>query len=126
MDALILLGAAGGLLSLLPVGDCDQGVTGQPGDPLDIAVALARKAIHDVRSRHHGLRFLVDPGHPKARRRLRDDGKLAVPIRECGIIFKLHLLRQEDSMRGLPVPVASANEYVDTTISRGAAEVTFP
>ena len=26
MNALILLGAAGGLLSLLPVGDCDQDV----------------------------------------------------------------------------------------------------
>jgi len=33
MDTLILLGAAGGLLRLLPVGDCEQGVTGRPGDP---------------------------------------------------------------------------------------------
>src|SRR5262245_49021996 len=126
MDALILLGAASGLLPLLPVGDCDQGVMGQPGDPLDIAVALAWKAIHGVRSRHHGPRFLVDPGHPKARRLLRDDGKLPVAIRQRGIVLECHLLRQADSMRGLPVPVASANEYVDTTTFGGAAEVTFP
>src|SRR5262245_41438280 len=125
MDALILLGAAGGLLPLLPVGDCDQGVMGQPSDPLDIAVALARKAIHGVRSRHHGSRFLVDPGDPKARRLLRDDGKLPVAIRQRGIVLELHL-RQADSMRGLPVPVASTHEYVDTTTSRGAVEVTFP
>lgn len=126
MDALILLGAAGALLPLLPVGDCDQRVRRQPGDALDIAVALARKAIDGLRSRHHGLRSLVDPGHPQARRRLRDDGKLPVAIRERGIVLELHPLRQADLMRGLPAPVASANEYVNTTASPGAAEVTFP
>ena len=125
MDALILLGAADGLLTLLPVGDCDQGVTGQPGDPLNVAVALVREAIDGVRSRHQGMRFLVDPGHPQARRRLGDDGKLPVAIGKRGIVLELRLLRQADSMRGLPVPVASANKYVDTTTSRGAAEVTF-
>ena len=125
MDALILLGAAGGLLPLLPVGDCDQDVTGQPGDPLNIAVALAREAIDGVRSRHQGMRFLVDPGHPEARRRLGDDGKLPVAIGKRGIVLELRLLWQADSMRGLPVPVSSANKYVDTTTSREAAEVTF-
>src|SRR5260221_1014779 len=84
MDALILLGAASGLPPLLPVGDGDQGVTGKPGDSLDIAVALAREAIDGVGSRHPGTRFLVDPGHPQARRRLRDDGKLPVAIGERG------------------------------------------
>src|SRR4051812_22265206 len=127
MDALILLGAASGLPPLLPVGDGDQGVTGQPGDSLDIAVALAREAIDGVGSRHQGVRFLVDPGHPQARRRLRDDGKLLVAIGERGIVLELRLLRQADSVRRLPARVARANEHVDTTAPRVAArsEVTL-
>ena len=48
MDALILLGAASGLPPLLPVGNGDQGVAGQPGDSLDVAIALAREAIDGV------------------------------------------------------------------------------
>src|SRR5258706_9775097 len=127
MDALILLGAASGLPPLLPVGDGGQGVTGKPGDSLDIAVALAREAIDGVGSRHPGTRFLVDPGHPQARRRLRDDGKLPVAIGERGIVLELRLLWQADSVRRLPAPVARANEHVDTTARREAAraEVTL-
>src|SRR5260221_5669824 len=127
MDALILLGAASGLPPLLPVGDGGQGVTGKPGDSLDIAVALAREAIDGVGSRHPGTRFLVDPGHPQARRRLRDDGKLPVAIGERGIVLDSRLLWQADSVRRLPAPVARANEHVDTTAPRVAAraEVTL-
>jgi hypothetical protein len=40
MDTLILLGAAGGLLPLRPVRDCDQGVTGPPGDSLERSLVL--------------------------------------------------------------------------------------
>src|SRR5258708_2362854 len=121
MDALILLGAASGLPPLLPVGDGDQGVTGKPGDSLDIAVALAREAIDGVGSRHPGTRFLVDPGHPQARRRLRDDGKLPVAIGERGIVLELRLLWQADSLPRLPPPVAPPNEHVDTPAPRVAA-----
>ena len=99
---------------------------GQPGDSLDIAVALAREAIDGLRSRHHGTRFLIDPGDPQARRRLRDDGELPVSIRERGIVLELRLLRQADSMRGLPAPVSRANEYVDTTASLPGAVPWLP
>src|SRR4051812_8892249 len=98
MNALILLGAASGLPPLLPVRNGDQGVPGQPGDSLDIAVAPAREAIDGVGPWHQGSRFLVDPGHPQARRCLRDDGKLPVAIGERGIVLELRLLWQADSV----------------------------
>src|SRR5260370_42227301 len=121
MDALILLGAASGLPPLLPVGDGDQGVTGKPGDSLDIAVALAREAIDGVGSRHPGTRFLGDPGHPQARRRLRDHGKLPAAIGERGIVLELRLLWQAGPGRLLPAPAARANEHVVKTPPRVAA-----
>jgi hypothetical protein len=100
----------------------------QPGDSLDISVALAREAIDGVRSRHHGTRFYINPGHPQARRRLRDNGKLSVAIGEGGIVLKRRPLRQADPVRSLPTPVPCANEHVDTTApSRGGrAEVILP
>ena len=50
MDRLILLGTAGGLRLLLPIGNSNQRVRRQPGDSLDIAVALVREAIDPART----------------------------------------------------------------------------
>src|SRR4029077_19297381 len=70
VDRLILLSTAGRLTGFGAVRDGDQGVAGQPRDPFDVAVALARKAIDGLRPRHHGIGVLIDASHPQAGRRL--------------------------------------------------------
>lgn len=115
MDRLILVGALLGLTALLLVGNCHQQVFRKPRDPLDIAVALLRKAVDRLAAFDESTRLLIDLRDPQARGSLGDDGQAAIAVGDARIVLELGGKRQRKFVGPRPVALTRACKDLNPT-----------